>query len=250
MPPIGERHEGRWARARLSGLPLVLSVLAAYGMFRVGAVVWGVVRDGLPTSSLGWSAFAGDTAAARQALAVVGLLAVPRLRGWVSAGVIAAVGIGAALFDAGLWAAVGGEGEGVSRHARQLVLAVGFAVFAAGLCRWRIGWALRSDGSYDLAAVNRVLRRTAGCAVVLAAAAAGAMVAVDRPGVPDRLLSTVAALGIACAASAVLVLLPIIGEQRREERETAMAAVFEGLERYSADEVLPDERQGHGGPRE
>lgn len=118
--------------------------------------MWGVLRDGLPNSSVQWSAFAGDAAAAGQVVAVFGLLIAPRLRQPRSAWLIGAIGIGVALLDAGLWTAIGGEGGGPIRYVRQIVVAVGFAAFAAVLCRHGIGWALRGDGGYDLVRVKRV----------------------------------------------------------------------------------------------
>lgn len=231
MPPNGEPHHGRWTHSRLAVLAPFLLVLAAYGAFRASALTWGVVRDGLLGSSLGWTALARDAAATAQAFTVVVLLVVAPLRrpllGWVTG----AIGIGTAVVDAGLWAAIGGEGAGASGHAGHVVIAAGFAVLAAVLCRWGLGWALRADGDgYDWARLSRVLRLAAGCAVVVAAAAGVAALLVDQPGFLDRLLPLLAGVAAGVAAGAVGVLLPVIGERRWETTQTRMAHVYNQVE--------------------
>lgn len=229
MAANSDRMQDRWDRSRLVDLAPLIALLAGYGALRTGALVWGVVRDGLPDAVSGWTAFAAGTSAVGQAFAVVGLLAVPRLRRPVAAGVIGAAGLGAALLDAGVWAAIG-DGGGPSRHVRDVVVAVGFAVFAALLCRSGVGWTRREGGGYDWARLDRVLRRVAGCGLLVAVAAGVPAVLVDAPGPVDRWVSLVAGLGVGVLVGAVLVLLPVIGEQRREAREAALAAIYRQID--------------------
>jgi hypothetical protein len=209
----------------------VILAVAGYGVFRAGAVLWGMLRDGLPHSLLGWTAFAGDAAATGQAFAVVALLVLPQLCRPLAAWLIGGAGVGAAVLDAGVWTVIGGDGGGPGRHVRQMVIAVGFAGFAAVLSRWGVGWAvLDGGGGYDWARVNRVMLRVAGGGLVVAAVGGGLAVLVDQPGPLDRLVSLVAGLGVGAAVGAVMVLLPVIGEQRREVREATMAEIYRRMD--------------------
>jgi hypothetical protein len=116
MPP-NEPHERRWKSTHVADVTPGVAVLAGHGLFQAGAVAWGVWRDGLPVSTLGCNAFVSDAAAA--------LLAVVGSRRPVYSWMMAVVGVGAAVADAGLWVAIGGDGHGAARYARQIVVAVG-----------------------------------------------------------------------------------------------------------------------------
>jgi hypothetical protein len=205
-----------------------LILLAGYGLVRVGVVVWVLSRGGLPASALGWSGALASLAAAGQAFAGALLLAVVRWRRPVAAWLIATIGVGTAVADAALWVAFG-SAAGAGGYAWQVVLAVVFGVAAMVMCHTGFEWIRHGADGYDLRRINVVLRRVAGAGIVAAVVAGVATLLVDQPAVVDRLLHLVALVSVASAASAIMVLLPVIGEQRRETREAAMAEIYRRL---------------------
>jgi hypothetical protein len=76
-----------------------------------------------------------------------------------------------------------------------------------------------------LLVVPRLLRRVAGCALVVAAAGV-TMVLVEEPDPVDRLGR---GAGVGVAVGAEMALLPVIGEQHREAMEAVMAEIYRQL---------------------
>ncbi|WP_432838777.1 hypothetical protein [Dactylosporangium sp. CA-092794] len=207
--------------------PLLL-MLAGYGLVRAGVVAWVLSRGGLPASALGWSGALSSFAAAGQAFALALLLAVVRWRRPTAAWLIATIGVGTAVADAVLWVVLGGAAGRAAGYAWQVLLAVAFGVAAMVMCHTGFGW-IRRGPDFDLRRINRSLRRVAGTAIVAAVVSGVPALVADRPGAVDRLLQLAAMVSVASAVSATMVLLPVIGEQRREAREAAMAEIYRRL---------------------
>ncbi len=215
------------------GLPRELwvpvAVLAAYVVVRIGAVLWGIVRDGLPASVLAGGDLVSDGGAVLQAVVGAAVLARPGLRriGWAWG--VGVVGMAAALSGATVWVVLG-DGNTL-RQVRQILLAVAFAVATLAVCGWRPGWARHRAGGIDLARVRRMLWLVAGCAVAVGAVSGLAVLTVHPAGALHRCADLMLQLGLLGGFVAVLCVLVVVGEQRRQAADAERNRLYQGLVR-------------------
>lgn len=228
LPDKRSRREW-WIYSRLVEWAPAMIGVAGYGCVRAGVVVWVLSRGGVPSSVLGWSGAASGLAAAGQAFAVAVVLPYPRRGRRAAAWAGAAVAVGTAVIDAGLWVALGSAAEPAG-YAWQMVLAVLLTIATMMRCRTGVRWAYDDVAGYDLALVNRILLRIAAAAIALAASAGIADFLVNRPAIVDRLLGLVAVVGLASAISAIGGWLLVVGEQRRVRYETTRAQMYDRIE--------------------
>ncbi|MFC7530168.1 hypothetical protein [Actinoplanes sp. GCM10030250] len=231
---------GRFRHWRLSAelgdwLP-VMAILVGYGLIRIAVTAAVVYRGGWPTEALGWSGAAGSLAAAGQAAAVALLLPAVRRRRPALAWTIAIFGVGIALIDAVLWVVLG-SAAAPGGYAWQLVLATALAVAALVLCRTGMRW-MSSGSGYDLRRVERVLVRTGGVSIVLAASGGISAVLVEQPVWADWLLRLLAVVGAAAAVSAVIAVLALVLERVRRQRGARVADMY----RQISDAAEPADR--------
>ena len=215
---------------------LPAGVFAAYGLLRIGALLWGIGRDGSPGSLLDWADATSQTAAAVQGAAAAAVLIWPSLRRPRLAWWIGSVAVAAVLAATAVWV-LRREADG-QVWVREILLAVGFAIGTAAVCRWRPAWAMRADGTLDLARLRWALRAAAVSATTVGAAAGLVVLAAQPSGAARRLTVLVLQLGLFGAFVLVLFIMVVIGEQRRETREAAQRELYERLaqRRWSDDE--------------
>lgn len=218
------RSSGRWAASYLWAPG---AVLATYALVRIAAVVWGTVRDGSPGSMLVWSDLVSDGAAAAQGAVAAAVLARLSLRrqAWVWS--VGALGVGAALFGATVWVVLGDTGA--LRQVRQILLAVVFAIVTAVISGWRPGWAVRSTGDVDLVRIRRALRTVAWPAAAVGTVSVLVLLAGDSTGAVHRFTDLMTRLGLLGAFVAVLCMMVVVGEQRRERAEAARNQMYRRL---------------------
>src|SRR5690242_8687879 len=105
---MGDNTRAPWSGR---GLPRELwvpvAMLPAYAVVRIGAVVWGIVRDGPPGSVLAWGELVSDGGAVLQAVVGAAVLTRPGLRrvGWAWG--LGVVGVAVALYGATVWVVLG-----------------------------------------------------------------------------------------------------------------------------------------------
>ena len=209
-------------------------VLAAYGIVRILAAVWGPVRDGVPGSRLGWSVVAANGAAALLAWTAAAVVAVPQLRRrralrWFGVSAAAMVWI-----CCGVWVALG-HGEAMPQ-VRDLLLALGFAVAILLVCDWRPHWAVGPD-RVDWSRLHRALLVVVGGGVALGIAGLAVYVAARPSGALHRLTVVLFELGLWGAFVVFLCLMMVVGEQRRERREAVMRDFYAQLsDRHDAND--------------
>lgn len=206
---------------------LLAGVCAAYGLLRIGALLWGIGRDGPPGSLLDWADATSQTAAAVQgaaaaAVLIWALLQRPRFAWWIGSVAVAAVVTGTAVWI------LRGETNG-SVRVREILLAVGFAIGTAAVCGWRPAWAMRADGVLDLARLCRALRTAAVCAAAAGTASGLVVLAAQPSGAARRLAVLVLQLGLFGAFVLVLCTMMVIGEQRRVALEAARRELYQRM---------------------
>jgi hypothetical protein len=189
------------------------AVLAAYGAVRIVAAAWGPVHDGPPRSLLSWSVLVTNLAAATQGFAAAAVLATPRRRRNQMLGRVA-VGAGAVvLLGIAVWV-VRGDGE-AAPQVRDLLLALGFAVVTLIMCGWRPRWAAGPDG-VDWSRVHRALAYTIGGGIAVGVVGLAVYLSARPAGVLHRLTMVILQLGFWGAVVTFLLLITVVGEQRRE----------------------------------
>jgi hypothetical protein len=204
-----------------------VAVLAAYGLVRIAALVWGIVRDGPPESALAWSDVVSDGGAAVQGVAAAAVLARLSLRRQAWAWSVGVLGVGAALFGATVWVVLGDTNA--LRQVRQILLAVAFAVVTVVVCGWRPGWAVRDDGDLDLVRVRRAGWTMAWCSAAIGTVSGLAILAAHPMGAVHRLADLLLRLGLLGGFVAVLSVMVVVGEQRRQAAEAARQQLYRRL---------------------
>jgi hypothetical protein len=201
-------------------------VLAAYGLGRAVAGVWGPVRDDRPVSVVGWSVLLLNVASAVQGFTAAAVVAsLGRRRGrrlwWV------AVGAGAVVWLCVLvWI---GDGRGdAGPQARDLLLGVAFAVVIPIVAGWRPSWALGPEG-LDWPRVRRVLRDAAGGALVVGVAGLTVYFTLGPGGAGHRAAAVLSWLGFVAAFVLFGCMMMAMGEQRRLRREAIMDDLYAQL---------------------
>jgi hypothetical protein len=213
-----------WPPRRL--LPPI-AVFTAYGMFRVVAVVWGIMRDGLPGSLLTGADLISDAAAAVQGLAIAVVLARPRLRRPPLAWIVGLVALGAAMAAATIWVLLGASDP--RRRVGQLLLALALTIVMLAICGFRPRWAGGTADGIDLARIRRALHAVALAGVTPAAAGGLVILTADPTGAVRRLAVLCLQLGSYSSVLAILATLAVIGEQRRLTREEAQRELYQRL---------------------
>jgi hypothetical protein len=216
--------DGLWERRWLL---TPIAVFAAYGILRIVAVVWGIMRDGPPGSLLTGADLVSDAAAAVQGLAVAVVLAVPRLRRPPLAWIVGLVALGVAVVGATIWVLLGASDP--PRRVRQLLLALALTILMLTICGFRPRWAAGTTDGLDLARIRRALHAWALGAGALAVAGGLVIVTADPAGAVGRLAVLCLQFGGYSSFLAILTTLVVIGEQRRLIRDEASRQRYQHL---------------------
>ncbi|MEU7874255.1 hypothetical protein [Dactylosporangium sp. NPDC049140] len=216
--------DGLWAPRWL--LPPI-AVFTAYGIARIFAVVWGIVRDGPPSSLLTGTDLVSDAAAAVQGVAVAVVLAVPRLRRPPLAWIVGLVAVGVAIAGATVWVLLGASDP--PRRVRQLLLALALTILMLIICGFWPRWTAGTTGGIDLARVRRALNAWAWAAGASAVVGGLVIVTADPAGAVGRLAVLCLQLGGYSSFLAILTTLVVIGEQRRLIRDEGSRELYQHL---------------------